>query len=46
MSTNRLLFCLAVAAALFSFVANASGDLEMLAGKWSLKQGNDRGQNY
>jgi hypothetical protein len=46
MRTNQLLFSIAAAAGLFSFVAEAADDLEALTGKWSVKKVNDQCQNY
>jgi hypothetical protein len=46
MHTNPLFFSFAVAATLFSFVAEGADDLEALAGKWSIKKVNDQGQDF
>ena len=46
MRSNHILFGFAVAATLFGFAAEAADDLEVLAGKWSVKKVNDQGQDY
>ena len=46
MHTNPILFSFAVAATLFSFVAQGADDLEALAGKWSVKKVNAQGQDF
>jgi uncharacterized protein (TIGR03067 family) len=46
MSIKRILFGLALAAALLSHAVLALDDLESLAGKWSVKKVSEQGQDY
>ncbi len=46
MSNRPILCCFAVAASLITQTVVAAGDLEALAGKWSVKKVNDQGQDY